>query len=165
VHSAGKSGYTIDFSIRLTAQEEVTILQTNHSLFSARMIPELSVQSGGTLVNSLGDSGEKETFGKRAPWMDYSCTWPETELREGLAILNHPANAWSPPPWFTRDYGFFSPTPMYWPENGSNTHLDLGQYLNLAYRVVVHSGDAGDAEIADRYEEWADTGFPLAVAP
>ncbi|MDD2599917.1 MAG: PmoA family protein [Kiritimatiellae bacterium] len=32
---------------------------------------------------------------------------------KGLAILQHPENPWYPSPWFTRDYGLLSPTPMY----------------------------------------------------
>ena len=33
-------------------------------------------------------------------------------VTEGIAIFQHPGNRWYPSKWFTRDYGFFSPTPM-----------------------------------------------------
>ena len=54
----------IDFEISLEMLEEVTIEKTNHSLFSIRMDPDLSVKFGGTMVNAEGESGEKGTFGK-----------------------------------------------------------------------------------------------------
>ena len=40
----------IDFEISLKPLTDIRILKTNHSLFSARVVPELSVKSGGTLV-------------------------------------------------------------------------------------------------------------------
>ncbi len=73
---------------------------------------------------------------------------------EGLAIFQHPSNPWYPSPWFTRDYGFMSPTPMYWPENGTETFMKKGTILNLRYRVLVHSGDHSQAKIAEAFEKY-----------
>ncbi len=142
----------IDFDITLVPLMDVRIEQTNHSLFAARMVPALSVDSGGTLVNARGDLSEGGTFGKEAEWADY---WGTRDgIPEGLAIFNHPENSWSPPPWFTRDYGFFSPTPFNWMENGFLS-LPEGEPLRLRYRVVVHSGGTDDAGIARLYEQYA----------
>ena len=130
---------------------DIRILKTNHSLFSARVVPELGVAKGGTLVNAEGQTGEKGTFGVASPWCDYYGT--RAGVTEGLAILQHPGNRWYPAKWFTRDYGFFSPTPMYWLEG--DQRLPKGQKLTLSYRVVVHSGDtqkAGIAAIFDAYK-------------
>lgn len=143
----------IDFEITLTPLTDVRIEQNNHSLFSARMVPELSVDSGGTLVNAHGRTGEDGTWGEPAPWADY---WGSREEgTEGLAILNHPDNRWSPPKWFTRNYGFFSPTPMNWLEDGY-LELSAGEDLHLRYRVLVHSGTTEDALVADRYAQYAE---------
>jgi hypothetical protein len=141
----------IDFDVTLTPLQDVRIEQTNHSLFAARMAPELSVDSGGTLVNASGERGEKGTFAKPSPWADY---WGEHRgVAEGLAILNHPDNRWSPPPWFTRDYGFFSPTPLNWLDGG-RLELEEGEPLRLRYRVVVHAGDTERAGIAELYRQY-----------
>lgn len=144
--------HLIDFDITLTPLMDVRIEQTNHSLFAARMVPQLSVDSGGTLVNSRGERSEEGTFGSEAGWADYHGS--RDGVVEGLAIFNHPRNHWSPPPWFTRDYGFFSPTPFNWMEEG---HLDFseGEPLRLRYRVVVHGGTTEDARIAEMYEQYA----------
>lgn len=141
----------IDFEITLTALADVQIEQNNHSLFAARMVPELCVLQGGILQNAEGLTGEKATFGIPSPWCDY---WGEHDGKtEGLAIFSHPGNSWHPPRWFTRDYGFFSPTPMYWLENGL-FQMKKEETLRLRYRVVVHAGDTQTAGIADLYEFW-----------
>jgi hypothetical protein len=142
----------IDIEIKMEMLIDVTIRKTNHSLFSVRMAADLSVKNGGTMINADGMKGEKDTFGKNSPWMDYY--GKRGEAIEGLAILQHPSNPWYPSPWFTRDYGFMSPTPMYWPENGTDTFLEKGTVLNLRYRVIVHSGDTNQAKIAEQFEKY-----------
>jgi hypothetical protein len=144
--------YQIDFVITLEMLEDVTIEKTNHSLFSARMDPDLSVKNGGTMVNAAGDSGEKATFGKTSPWMD--CFGKRGDITEGLAILQHPGNIDYPAPWFTRDYGFFSPTILYWPSDDKATHLDKGDSVTLRYRVLVHAGNTQAADIAGEYQKY-----------
>ena len=141
----------IDFEITLVPLTNIRILKTNHALFSARVVPELSVKAGGTLVNAEGKTTEKGTWGIPSPWCDYSGT--RDGVTEGIAILQHPANRWFPCKWFTRDYGFFSPTPMNWLESG---RLDLpkGEKLTLRYRVVVHTGNAQTANIGKLFEAY-----------
>jgi hypothetical protein len=141
----------IDFEISLKPLTDIRILKTNHALFSARVVPELSVRSGGMLINAEGKTSEKETWGAESPWCDYSGT--REGIKEGIAILQHPKNRWFPCKWFTRDYGFFSPTPMNWLEDD---HLDLpkGRTLTLRYRVVVHTGDEKMAGIQKIFSEY-----------
>ena len=127
----------IDVEITMEMLIDVTIKKTNHSLFSVRMAADLSVKNGGTMINAEGIKSEKDTFGKNSPWMDFY--GKRGDATEGLAIFQHPSNPWYPSPWFTRDYGFMSPTPMYWPENGTETILKKGTVLKLRYRVLVHS--------------------------
>jgi len=142
----------IDIEIRMEMLTDVTIMKTNHSLFSVRMAADLSVLNGGTMINAEGLENEKATFGKPSPWIDYY--GKRGNLVEGLALLQHPSNPWFPSPWFTRDYGFMSPTPMYWPENGINTILKKGTIINLRYRVIVHSGDYKEAKIANEFTKY-----------
>ena len=142
----------IDVEIVMEMLMDVHILKTNHSLFSARMAADLSVKNGGQMINAEGAKGEKETFGKPSPWIDYY--GKRGDFTEGLAILQHPSNPWYPSPWFTRDYGFISPTPMYWPENGTVTFLKKGATLQLKYRVLVHGGSAEEAKIGELFEQY-----------
>jgi hypothetical protein len=146
----------IDFHIRLVPVVDVRIQKSNHALFSARVEPHLSVNSGGRLVNAEGQSGEKATFGKKSPWCDYS--GDNKGVVEGIAILDHPANRWFPSPWFTRDYGFFSPTPMNWLPGGE-LRLPKGEALALRYRVVVHAGNSDEADVAGLFADWKEERF------
>ena len=142
----------IDAEITMEMLMDVTIKKTNHSLFSVRMAADLSVKNGGTMVNAEGDSGEKATFGKSSPWMDYF--GKRGDFVEGIAILQHPANPWYPSPWFTRDYGFMSPTPMYWPANDKETLLKKGEKLVLRYKVVVHGGNSSEVKVAELFKQF-----------
>ena len=144
--------YVLDFDIEMEMLMDVTILRTNHSLFSARIAEDLTVLQGGKMVNAKGDSGEKETFGTPSPWMDY---YGERKTGiEGIAIIQHPSNRWYPSRWFTRDYGFMSPTPMWWPENGESMSLPKGDKVVLRYRVIVHKGTPEEAGIAAAFEQY-----------
>ena len=142
----------IDVEIKMEMLIDVTIKKTNHSLFSARMAADLSVKNGGTMINAEGVKSEKDTFGKNSPWMDFY--GKRGDAIEGMAIFQHPSNPWYPSPWFTRDYGFMSPTPMYWPENEKETFMKKGTVLNLRYRVLVHAGDHIQAKIAEAFENY-----------
>lgn len=140
----------IDFEITLHPLVDVKITKTNHSLFSARMAPELSVKEGGTLVNADGAKSEGGTWGVESPWCDYYGA--RGGVTEGLAILQHPENKWFPSKWFTRDYGFFSPTPLNWEE----LELPQNQTLTLKYRVIVHEGNSQTADIPQKFAAYAD---------
>ncbi len=142
----------IDVEIVMEMLIDVTIKKTNHSLFSARMAADLSVKNGGTMINAEGAKSEKDTFGKSSPWIDFY--GKRGDAIEGLAIFQHPSNPWYPSPWFTRDYGFMSPTPMYWPANETDTFMKKGTVLTLRYRVLVHSGDHNQVKIAEAFEKY-----------
>jgi len=140
----------MDVEITMEMLIDVQILKTNHSLFSARMAADLSVKNGGMMVNAEGAKGEKDTFGKPSAWIDFS--GKRGEFIEGLTIMQYPSNPWYPSPWFTRDYGFISPTPMYWPKNGVQTFMKKGETLQLRYRVLVHGGSSEEAKIGELFE-------------
>jgi hypothetical protein len=142
----------IDVEIIMEMLTDVQIRKTNHSLFSARMAADLSVKNGGTMINAEGALSEKDTFGKKSAWIDFY--GKRGSITEGLAIMQHPSNPWYPSPWFTRDYGFMSPTPMYWPADDKETFMKKGTLLTLRYRVIVHSGDHKEAKIADEFEKY-----------
>ena len=148
-----KDKYFIDFEVTMEMLMDVNIEKTNHSLFSGRMDPDLAVINGGTMINAEGETSEKGTFGKSSPWIDFY--GPRMGKTEGMAILQHPSNKWFPSPWFTRDYGFFSPTPMYWPADDKSTVLKKGELIKLRYRVIVHSGNHSEAGITEEFAKYS----------
>lgn len=152
ITAPSKDMFQVDFDIRMEMLEEVTIEKTNHSLFSVRMDPALSVVNGGTMINAEGAKGEKETFGKASPWIDFY--GKRGNNIEGIALLQHPSCKWYPSPWFTRGYGFFSPTPLDFPADGKANVFKKGESIQLRYRVLVHSGTTETANIAQHFEAY-----------
>jgi len=145
----------LDWRIEWEAVEDVTVAKTNHSLFAARAAGDLAPTGGGQLVNAEGETGEKGTFGKKSAWCDFFGRRPSPagEVVEGLAILDHPGNPWAPTPWFTRDYGFLSPTPLNFITEPWT--LGAGRSVTLRYRVVIHAGDPREAGLDGIYRAWA----------
>ncbi len=144
----------IDFEIELEALADVVIGKTNHSLLGVRLDPDLAPAAGGTLVDAAGRIGESGTFGQTSPWL--AAYGPRARGRpEGLAVFQHPSNPGAPAPWFTRDYGFLSPTPMYWPADGVATRLARGQRLALRYRILIFAGDPAALDFAARFAAYA----------
>jgi hypothetical protein len=43
---------------------------------------------------------------------------------------------------------------MYWPQKGEETFMAKGTSLVLKYRVLVHSGDSKEANIAGEFERY-----------
>ena len=143
----------IDFEITLETLTDVVVLKNNHSLFAARVIADISVRNGGVMINAEGNQGEAATFGKPSAWIDFHGRRGNTV--EGIAILQHPSNIGYPFPWFTRDYGFFSPTPFYWPpDNTDRFSFRKGDKTTLRYRVLIHAGDHKTADIAGQFEKY-----------
>jgi len=145
----------IDWEIAWQAVENVTIQKTNHSLFSMRAALDITPKGGGILVNAEGDTGEKGTFGKKSAWCDFHGKRENVSgnIIEGIAIFDHPKNPWSPCPWFTRDYGFASPTPTNFMDK--SWELAAGQSVTLRYRVVLHAGNPQEAGLEAAYKTWA----------
>lgn len=144
----------IDVELALEPQLDVIIEKTNHSLFSVRMDPDLTPAMGGTMTNAAGAMAEKGTFGQASPWMVCHGRRGNGQI-EGLALFQHPGNRWGTAPWFTRDYGFMSPTPLYWPADGATTKLARGERVVLRYRVIVFAGDPARVDLASRFSAYA----------
>jgi len=157
----------IDVNLELTASEgDVRFGDTKEGgTLSIRVAQSLEVEEGGTITNSYGGINEKETWGKRAQWCDYSGLLEGR--RVGIAAFDHPANFRHPVWWHVRNYGLmtanlfglshFTGDPT---QRGDYT-LPQGQSLRLRYRVLVHSGDVREANVAEAYHDFAN---PPSVA-
>lgn len=146
--------WAIDAEIEWKAVEDVQITRTNHGLFSIRCATDISPWGGGTLLSSEGNVGEEATFGEPARWCAFYGKRGSAQDGpvEGIALFEHPENAWHPCPWFTRDYGFISPMPFQWITEP--WQLPAGQSLRLKYKVIAFAGDPQEADLAGQYEQW-----------
>jgi hypothetical protein len=105
----------IDNEISLTAEgKPVKFGDTKEGTFAIRINEEMRETTPdkkpgkGVIVASTGAKGEKETWGKAAPWVDYS--GPIGGKTYGIAILDHPSSAKHPTYWHVRAYGLFAAT-------------------------------------------------------
>jgi hypothetical protein len=78
----------------------------------------------------------------------------------GVAILDHPENPRHPVRWHARAYGLFAANPFGIgaftgdkTQDGSVT-LEPGKSLRYRYRVIIHEGDAKDANIAALWKKY-----------
>jgi len=151
---AGDDVWCVDWHIEWTAVQDVRIEKTNHSLFALRSAPDLAPVEEGHLMNAEGLSGEKATFGVRSRW----CVLTRGQLAsshgpaESVVLMDHADNPWSPCPWFTRDYGFVSPTPFNFIERP--WELAGGRSVSLRYRVLACAGDTGLQRLEGFYRDW-----------
>jgi len=126
---------------------------------AVRVAESMEGRYTGLITNGYGGVTERETWGKRAPWCDYS---GEVDGRKvGLAIFDHPSNLRYPTHWHVRDYGLFTVNQWGihdftgdWAQRGDYA-LPAGQELRFRFRVYIHEGGASEARVGDRFHDWA----------
>ncbi len=130
-------------------------LQGEALVLRPAMRPDLAPMYGGVLMNSEGGVGAEGTYGKAASWCGYHGRRAgRPDVVEGIAILDHPENPWSPCPWLTRDYGHLSPSPFNFIKQP--WVLPAGASVRLRYRVVLHAGDPKEAGLDAIYKQWVN---------
>ena len=132
--------------------------------FSVRVASSMDAKDAGTIENAWGGLSEAETWGKRAPWCDYS--GPVDGQTVGIAAFDHPANLHFPCYWHVRNYGLmgsnpfggetFTGNPL---ENGSRT-FHPGDQLRFRYRLYIHRGNASEGKVG---EHWFNFRYPPRV--
>lgn len=149
----------IDFDSTLSPQQDVTFGDTKEGMFAIRLAPFLQEDHGGKMVNAQNKQGEKNIWGKRSEWVDYSGTLDGKPL--GIAILDHPANPRPPTYWHARAYGLFAANIFgvrdFENDKSRDGSLTIrpGQPLRFRYRVLIHPGDSNQAGIRDAYTAWS----------
>ena len=151
----------MDFDIKLTGVRKTHFGDTKEGTFAIRVAAPLNERHTGKLVNAEGQAGEKNVWGKRSPWVDYSGEIDGEKL--GIAIFDHPSNPKHPTYWHVRGYGLFAANVFgehhFYKDDardGSMT-LEPGRSWRFRYRVVVHPGDASSAGLAGMYKQYAAT--------
>jgi len=155
------SSRTIDCTFTITADKGTALKMgdTKEGTFAIRVATALQ-KPNVKMLNSEGKVGEKEIWGKRADWVDYSAKVGGESL--GVAIFDNPANIKHPTYWHARDYGLFAVNPFgehdFYndPKRDGSVSIPEGSSLTLRYRVYIHHGDAAEARVADAYRQYAE---------
>ncbi|HUG81594.1 MAG TPA: PmoA family protein [Bryobacterales bacterium] len=163
----GAPNRMIDFDVKFTAlAEEVHFGDTKEGMFAIRLATPLEepharaegVVRTGTITSADGKTGEKNLWGKRSPWLDYSGAIEGEKL--GVAILDHPSNPKHPTYWHVRSYGLFAANIFGEhdfhrdPKRDGSVTLKSGEVLRFQYRVVIHPGDVKSADVAGLYQKY-----------
>ena len=142
----------IDADVTLTARVEIHIAKTNHSFFSIRAARDMATVGGGRMLDAEGRVGEKATFGQSAPWCGFEAT--RLGVPESIVLMHHPGNPWPDAKWFTRDYGFLSPTPFEWVGDKGWT-LATGKSIRVRYRVAAMKGLIDSTRVNEFYKDFS----------
>lgn len=131
---------------------------TKEGMMSFRVAAPMQADSGGTLVNSEGRTGD-DTWGKKARWCDNYGSLEGSTV--GIAILDSPVNPRHPTTWHVRSYGLFGANPfglMYYQGEGApDGTMDLpeGDSVAFRYRFVIHQGTPNEAGVDDMWRYYA----------
>lgn len=147
----------MDYTLNFTALTDVKFGDTKEGGFlSVRVASSMDVKGdkGGKIENAFGCIGEKEAWGRRAPWCDYSGMVNDKKV--GVAIFEHPSSFQYPTYWHVRNYGLMGANPFglshfLGKNNDGSVSLKEGEKMMFKYRLMVHDGDAHDAKLADHY--------------
>ena len=111
----------------------------------------MNASADGEMRNAYGATDETGCWSLPSHWMDYY--GPVGDEVAGFAIFDHPQNFRYPTTWHVRGYGLFAPNCwMFKPDH----HLPEGGSMTFRWRVIVHTGDTAQADIANRFLDYVD---------
>jgi hypothetical protein len=159
VFRGDSSRRSMDFTIALTpVNGAVTFRDTKEGMFAVRLITTLEEKSGGLITNSRGGVGEKNTWGKKAEWVDYTGQIEGTP--GGVTMMDHPSSFRHPTTWHVRAYGLFAANPFGLRDftgdknQDGSFKLEPGKNLTFRYRILIHPGDTASAKIPEEYQRY-----------
>jgi hypothetical protein len=149
------------FDIDLHASEcPITFADTKEGAFGVRVNDEIRLDSKGTkskLVNADGKSGEKDIWGYKSDWCDYS--GEVGGKLAGVAVFDDPKNPYRAC-WHARAYGLMAANPFGREHSGfpamkgqtELVKLKKSEHLKLRYGIYLHTGDAESGKVADAFK-------------
>ncbi len=148
-----REAVVLDVTLMLEAsQGPITIGATKEGGFLCiRVNPTMDAAAGGQMENAYGATDEIGCWSKPAHWMDYY--GPVGDEVTGFAIFDHPDNFRYPTTWHVRGYGLFAPNCWMFKDDH---HLAAEETITFRWRVVIHTGNTQQADIANRFLDYVD---------
>lgn len=152
--------FDVDVTFRMSEGQVVFRDTKEGGLLSVRVASSMDVRNGGKIENGYGGVNEGETWGKKAPWCDYSGLVGGKHV--GIAVFDHMSNPRYPTEWHVRDYGLMTANCFAW--NHYRPELKLrgdmafrkGAVTTWRYRVYIHRGDAKTGRVGLRYLDYVE---------
>jgi hypothetical protein len=157
----------VDYDITIKASDKPLVLgDTKEGTMALRLNETMRLKpnkhnSGkpkGTIVLSTGVRDDA-TWGKRAPWCDYS--GPVEGKTLGVTIFDHPKNPRHPTWWHVRDYGLFAANPFGQhdfekkPAGTGDLTIEPNKSVTFRYRIYVHEGNHEQGKVEERFQQYA----------
>jgi hypothetical protein len=147
----GEVNNQIDIRSQLRPTDwDIHIGPTRHAYFGVRIAEALRVTSGGRLTDSAGRSSSEVISGECADWVDCSGT-VAANRRAGVALFSYPSDACKT--WYVSDWGILSLNPF----AKKQVAIKRNGVLDLAVRIVVHDGDAEEADMNACYRSFVES--------
>lgn len=164
-------GRMIVVELELKAPNSAIVFgDTKEGTFGVRVNDQIRTDPGkdrkapatNVMTNSNGAVGEKECWGRRADWCDYSGIIDGKHA--GIAIFDDPANA-QRACWHVRGYGLMAANPFGraksgFPDVSGRTDvvkLAKSESLRLRYAIYAHDGDVKTGRVAEAFEKFVKT--------
>jgi HEAT repeat protein/type 1 glutamine amidotransferase len=117
-----------------------------HGGYAGLSLRMAAATRGWTFTNSEGATGQADTHGKPARWMDFS------SKPGGVVVFDHPSNPRHPTPWYVAaGMPYFSPALIF----NEPLTLPAGGTLTLRYRLLVHTGAFEKAAIEKEWSQFS----------
>ena len=148
----------LDVTFRMTEGKVVFRDTKEGGLVSVRVASSMDVRNGGRIENGYGGVNEGETWGRKAPWCDYSGMADGRHV--GVAIFDHEKNPRYPTEWHVRDYGLMTANCFAWkhyrPEDGQAGDMTFpkGAVRQWRYRLFIHNGDARTGRVREHFLDY-----------
>lgn len=156
----------VDFAVRFTAGERPVLFGDTKEagLLSVRVASSMDGSGRGRIETGAGAIGEKESWGRKAPWCDYSgpVATPWGDLWAGIAIFDHPQNPRYPTNWHVRDYGLMTANCFglhdYFgtSDRPGDFTLAAGESLTFRYRLYIHAGTAEEGRVGEKFSDYVN---------
>jgi len=161
-YNTPEDGRLVDFDIEFVPSEgDLVFGDTKEGgILSVRVATTMDGSRGGRIEISYGGLTEAESWGRRAAWCDYS--GPVSGATVGLAIFDHLQSFRHPTYWHVRNYGLMTANPFGLsafyndPTRRGDHTLRAGERLWFHYRLYLHAGDARQARVAARYNDYVN---------
>ena len=156
--SGGEGLFDVCVSFHMTDKQVVFRDTKEGGLLSVRVASAMDVTRGGRIENAYGGVNENETWGKNAPWCDYSGMVDGRHV--GIAVLDHETNPRYPTGWHVRNYGLMTANCFAWshyrPEAKVKGDMAFPKNSTTSwrYRIYVHKGDAAKGKVRNRFIDY-----------
>lgn len=159
--SKSDSAIVIDATIAIRADrgQALRFGDTDDGGFAMRLADAFRQDHGAVLLNSEGQTGTENVWGKPAKWIVYSSTMEGKQV--GVAMFDHPSNLRHPSRWHARGYSLCSANPFGLASftgdksNDGSYTLPEGEITTFRYQVIIHEGGITPEQIERLYNQFA----------